>query len=208
MSDLQCPARLFVARHGEATYGPHARGLLTNAPGELTGKGRLQARALAELVRSERVSAVFSSPMRRAQETADIVARALDVPCETHVGLQEYGVGDFSGVPYADERFRRLYDAWLTGDLAKGFPNGESGQQLVDRFREALADIADRFRGESVVVISHGGVMSVALPAISRNLRPDISRGQYIPNATPARVDVDAHGFEVITWPGVVDETP
>ncbi len=83
MSDLHCPARVFVARHGEASYDGRER---------LTATGERQARRLAERLRSERVAAVHASSMPRAAATGRIVAEVLGVGVELHDELGEVGI--------------------------------------------------------------------------------------------------------------------
>ena len=94
MSDLQCAARVFVARHGEADYESE---LLSDAGGWLTTVGRLQARDLAESVAGERIARVWTSDMARAVQTGEIVAARLGVDVVVRKGLREFGVGDAAG---------------------------------------------------------------------------------------------------------------
>lgn len=205
MSDLQCPARIFIARHGDATYGG-AHGVLTMHPGELTDKGVAQVTAMAHSLEHERIAAVYSSHVHRAIQSGHTAAAALGLENQIISGVHEYEVGSFDGVPYADERVQALFDAWVSGDLDQGFPDGETGRHIVERYREALNDLADRHRGESVLVMSHGGVMSLAIPHLGRNVRNDLARQSFVPNAVPALVAVDSDGFEIVSWPGVLDD--
>jgi broad specificity phosphatase PhoE len=88
VSDLQCPARVYVVRHADA----EPTGASYDAGGALTEKGRAQARALAESLRGARIARVHASTMRRARETGEAVAAALGVGLEVHEGLCEVGV--------------------------------------------------------------------------------------------------------------------
>ena len=72
MSDVHCPARIIVARHGEAEY---ERPEMNASGGSLTSLGREQARELGERLRSERVAGVVCSELSRAVQTAEIAAR-------------------------------------------------------------------------------------------------------------------------------------
>ena len=83
MSDLHCPARVFVARHGEASYVDGER---------LTAAGERQARELGERLRGERLAKVHASSMPRAAETARIAAAVVGVAVELHDDLGESGV--------------------------------------------------------------------------------------------------------------------
>ena len=88
MSSLQCPARVFVARHGQAQRPAGSD------DGGLTDEGRAQALALAAELRSARISRVWTSSMARAAETAEIVAAELGVGVAVRDGLREYAADE------------------------------------------------------------------------------------------------------------------
>ena len=76
MSDLQCPARIVLARHGEAEYESP---LLHDHGGSLTLTGRAQARALGDRLRDERIAHVYTSSLARAVQTGELAAAVLGV---------------------------------------------------------------------------------------------------------------------------------
>ncbi len=204
MSDLQCPATLLVSRHGEAGYA--VEGVMSDHDGALTDKGRDQVRHLVEQVRSRRVAAVYSSQMGRAVESAELAAVELGLHTLVVDGLQEFSVGDLAGVSSHDARAQQVFDAWLHGDLAAACPGAEDGHTVVKRFKGALDEIADRHRGETVLVFTHGGAMSLAIPRLSANLRNDLAAQRFLPNCVPAEVEIDADGWRVVSWPGATDQ--
>jgi 2,3-bisphosphoglycerate-dependent phosphoglycerate mutase len=205
VTDLQCPVTLLVARHGDAQYPVH--GVLTDDGGWLTDKGREQAAALADRVRGRRVAAVMTSTMNRAVQTGRIVADHLEVVHHAVPGLQEFSVGSLAGVAYRDPRAQLVFDAWLAGDLSAGCPGGESGQVVLTRFEAALREIADRHRGETVVTISHGGVMSLVIPRMADNVPNDLARQRFLPNCVPAELTLDADACRLVSWPGSTDRS-
>jgi 2,3-bisphosphoglycerate-dependent phosphoglycerate mutase len=204
MSDLQCPATMLVARHGDAGYAVDS--VLSDDDGALTDKGRDQVRHLVDQVRSRRVAAVYSSRMGRAVESAELAAAQLGLRSLAVDGLQEFSVGDLAGVSFHDDRAQQVFDAWLHGDLAAACPGAEDGHTVVKRFKGALDEIADRHRGETVLVFTHGGAMSLAIPRLSVNLRNDLAVQRFLPNCVAAEIEVDADGWRVVTWPGAPDE--
>ena len=199
MSDLQCAARVFVARHGEAVYESE---LLSDAGGWLSPLGRDQARALAERVAPERISRVWTSDMARAVQTGEIVAAALGADVVVRTGLREFGVGDAAGTTGDPDPFAETFAAWLDGDLTARIPGGESGEDVVERYTTVLDEIADAHRGESVLVVSHGGVMCMALSAVARNLALDHSRDLPMPNCGVVALEGDADGWVARSWAG------
>ncbi len=193
MSDLHCPARIIVARHGEAEYESEA---MTAAGGSLTALGRDQSRVLGEQLSGERVAGIVTSDLARAVQTAELVARVLDLPVKVREGLQEFPPGDFWGRPYDHAFFGDLAKAWLAGDLAVGVPGGETGRQAADRVLAVLDELADQFRGETVLVVSHGGVILALWGAISPGSRaaPDPDR---IANCSTYVLERDADGWRL-----------
>jgi broad specificity phosphatase PhoE len=194
MSDLHCPARLIVARHGEAAYESE---LMGTSGGSLTPRGRRQAAALGERVRTQRVAGVVCSELSRAVQTAELAAGVLELPVTVRVGLQEFSVGDHVGRPWDPSVFHPLMTSWHRGDLGVGVPGGETGDQAADRVLAVLDDVADQFRGETVLVVSHGGVMLALLGRMDPGavtLAPD----QYdVPNAASFVLERDADGWRV-----------
>ncbi len=205
MSDLQCPATLLIARHGAAEHAGDGV-VLSEDGGALTDEGREQVRRLVEQLRPRRIAAVYSSRMEGAVESGELAATELGVKPFFVDGLQELSVGEVEGVSYQDPRAQQVLDAWLLGDLDVGGPGAEDGSAVVKRFKEAVEEIADIHRGETVLVITHGGVMSLVIPRLSVNVRNDVAAKQFLPNCVPAEVDVDADGWRVVSWPGTTDQ--
>lgn len=152
MSDLQCPATILIACHGDAEY----------------------VRLLVEQVRTRRVAEVYSSAMHRAVESAEMAASALGVRAVAVVGLQELSVG-------------------------------EQAVALVERFTGALEVIADRHRGETVLVFTHSRVMALVVPQLPGNVRNDHAAQRIPHNSIPVEVEVDSDGWRLISWPGATD---
>ena len=146
MSDLQCAARVYVARHGEAAYESE---LLSDHGGSLTDLGRAQARQLAPVSRdrADRQGLDFSA-LSRAVQTAEIAAAALGCDVVVREGLREFGVGAFAGQPPTPDPLAPTCLAWLDGDLDARVDGGESGAELVGAgARRCSSEVADRHRG-------------------------------------------------------------
>jgi probable phosphoglycerate mutase len=201
---LHCPATLYIARHGDAEY-PHAH-VMSDDGGFLTDKGREQVTACARELIPARVARVYTSPLERARQSAHVAAPVLDIHTVVLDGLAEISVGDCAGKPWGDPSYQDVLARWVAGDLDARIPGAESGREVLERFRGALQEIADQHRGEQVLVFSHGGVMSFAIPRLAGNVRDDLAREGYLPNAVPARVEVGDDGWRVVTWPGSEDK--
>jgi 2,3-bisphosphoglycerate-dependent phosphoglycerate mutase len=192
MSDLHCPARVFVARHGDTEYEVPEMGV---AGGSLTTLGRTQARGLGERLRGEKVAGVVSSELSRAVQTAEIAAAALGLPVKVRERLQEFAAGDYLGTMFDPVFFGEVLGGWLKGDLELGVPGGETGRQVADRVMTVLDDVADQYRGETVLVVSHGGVILALFGMIAPGSPYAPAHDQDVPNGAAYVFERDADGW-------------
>jgi broad specificity phosphatase PhoE len=194
VSDLQCATTLVVARHGEASYESD---LWTDAGGSLTHLGRTQSADLATRLAGRKVAHTYTSTMARAVQTGEIAAAQLGLAVTTREGLREFGCGDLAGTPMTVDPFKEPFGRWLAGDLDVRIPGAESGHELVDRMRTSLAEVADLHRGETVLVISHGGILRLTLPLLAR-------LGTFVPsplaNCATVEIAIDADDWVVLAW--------
>jgi 2,3-bisphosphoglycerate-dependent phosphoglycerate mutase len=195
MSMLHCPATVLLARHGAAAYEATT---WSDEGGSLTRDGRAQAVALADGLHGRRVAHVYASTMARAVQTAEIVAAKLGVAVTTRRDLQEFGVGNFAGVERDTDPFAETFAQWLDGDLSARIAGGESGDEVVARANSVLQDIADTHPGETVLVVAHGGILTVAI----RNLltfAPGVKPKQFV-NCAFAETELRGDGWRLIGW--------
>lgn len=102
----------------------------------------------------------------------------------------------------APDPFATTFAAWLGGDLTARIPGGESGEEVVERYSAVLDEIADSHRGESVLVVSHGGAMCMALSALARNLTLSHPRDLPMPSCGVVAVEADTEGWVARSWAG------
>jgi broad specificity phosphatase PhoE len=150
---------LLLVRHGESEWNAVGRWQGWADP-PLTPAGEAQARAAAAELAGVELDAVVSSDLRRARQTADIVAAFLDLlPVHVEAGLRERNVGDFTGLTRdeIDERWPGILAEWRTGRVQQA-PNGE-GPEFLIRVLDALDRLSTTFSGRRVLVVAHGGVI-------------------------------------------------
>jgi broad specificity phosphatase PhoE len=204
MSDLHCPANLVLARHGAYAGAPT---WTSRPPGPgLTDEGRGQALSLAESLADRAVRHVWTSDLRRAEETGMVAADRLGVGRTTLPGLRELSVGRFEGetdpgrVGPVDAAFR----AWLEGDLDARVPGGESGREVLERGSAALESIADQHRGETVLVVAHGGIICLTTALLCAGLAPAYVLAHGLRYCDAVEVSNDADGWVARSWAGDV----
>ena len=171
------PTMLVLVRHGETDWNRERR-FQGHADTPLNDAGRRQAGELAAHLRSERLSTVYTSPLRRASETATIVAAELGLDAHELEELREIDVGDWQGLTM--EEVRTHYPEQLDVAWRSGWPNGETHDELSERVVPALLDLDRRHTGERVLGVTHAGPIRVALAAAS-GLSHEESRAQIGP---------------------------
>lgn len=156
-------AHICIARHGETDW--NKRGILQgwlDVP--LNAQGRQQAHALAGALADAGFTAVWTSPLVRARETAEIVASALGLaPPRSHTGLRERHFGAIQGIPKDElaELNPVLLEQIVRRNPAAAFVGGESMDEFADRLHGAFADIGGLHGGARVLVVTHGWVLDV-----------------------------------------------
>lgn len=196
MTDLQCPARIILARHGDAAF-PDGGGTR-----QLTPKGIAQSEALAERVLEMRVAALWASTMERAQQTASVISGRLGLPVVPDDRLRELINDERWTPPLCDkDEPGDVYAAWLDGDL-DGTIFGETGHDVVGRLRSVVEEVADRHRGEAVLLISHGGIIELGLTHLTRNVTAAFVDAHPLDNGETVELEVDSSGWVCTQWAG------
>jgi broad specificity phosphatase PhoE len=191
MTDLQCPARVFLARHGQTEYESP---VMVSQGGSLTTVGRAQARELGEKLRGERIAHVDCSSIARAVQTAELAAGVLGVEVTVREGLGEFAVGDAHGLPAGQGIFVEEMEQWVAGDVDVKYPGSESAREVAARVVPVLDAIADQHRGETVLVVSHGGAI-VASQAVLDYVP---GRTWDFPNCGYIELEGDSSGWTVL----------
>jgi broad specificity phosphatase PhoE len=155
---------LFLIRHGRSVWNAQGR-IQGRADPPLDELGREQARRLAERLRAEAVVALYTSPLRRAQETADIIGRVLDLPVVPDERLQEYDVGDLTGLTWEQvvERYPDVARRWAEAQEGVEIPGEEGHGPFRARVVAAFGDILSRHAEGPVGVVAHGGTLGTYL---------------------------------------------
>jgi 2,3-bisphosphoglycerate-dependent phosphoglycerate mutase len=148
---------LILARHGETDWNRENR-FQGHADPPLNELGRKQSAKLAEALADEPIARVYTSPLRRARETAELVAERLGLEIESLEALREIDVGSWTGLTREEvaERFPEAYARWLER-APHGFEDGETYEELAARVIPALGALAEAHPATTLLIVTHGG---------------------------------------------------
>jgi probable phosphoglycerate mutase len=164
---------VLLVRHGESEWNAAGRWQgWADIP--LTAMGRMQAADAAARLAPLGIDTVVASDLGRTIETASIIAGRLGIePVHTESGLREFNVGEWSGLtrPEIEERWPGQLARWGAGELVQT-PGGEHRQHFIQRIKAAVVAIAARHLHNTVLAVTHGGVIG----ALQHALDPDGDR--------------------------------
>jgi probable phosphoglycerate mutase len=182
---------ILLARHGETDWNREGR-FQGHADPPLNDTGRMQAAELAAELADAELAAVYSSPLRRAIETARVVAAARELEPLALDALREIDVGSWQGLTRAEieTRFPDQFARWL--DYEQGWTDGESYQEMGRRVVTALLELAAEHCGEQILAITHGGPIRAAFAFANGTSHAEARRlGPRIANIFVAKFAVE-----------------
>jgi broad specificity phosphatase PhoE len=159
--------RLFLVRHGATQLTAENR--FSGAVGvDLSDEGRAQVARLAQRLAGEEIVAIHASPLSRALETAQIVARPLGLVPAQEDGLREISHGRWEGLTRqeVEERFPDEYAAWEADPFTFAPVGGESGLAVLARALPAIRRIVAAHPGQAVAVVSHKATLRLLLSSL------------------------------------------
>jgi broad specificity phosphatase PhoE len=197
--------QIIFVRHGETDHNNAMVITSGNPGGGLTENGVAQIRRTVELVRPANPVALYSSPLRRARQSADILAEGLGLPVVDEYDLRECDVGALEGS--SDEssfaRFNESMDRWYVEadlDFPLG-PEGETARAAIDRAGAVVVRIAAAHPGDvSVVVVCHQTLLQLILTYVSQNLPPLFGHRRWMANGGTSLLDVTPDRTVCLEW--------
>ncbi|HET6569790.1 MAG TPA: histidine phosphatase family protein [Rhodothermales bacterium] len=161
---------LYLVRHGETDYNRKriVQGRRINS--SLNATGRAQAAALGRRLAGVPIDAIYSSTLRRAEETASYIAANHDgVALYRLQDLEEMSWGVYEGEPVSsrvETALHEMHQQWKRGDYGTRVEGGESILDVQTRGLRAIRHIVERHSGQTVVVVTHGRFLRVLLATI------------------------------------------
>lgn len=181
-----------LIRHGETDWNVERR-CQGFSDIELNATGRRQAEATARHLSNTKLDAIYSSTLKRAYETAQIIAQHHDAPVQATDALRELNQGEFEGLELTDlvANHGDFLERWLREPADVRVPGGESLREMQNRAWPALEEIVEKHSDGNVVVVGHN-LCNMAL--LCRIMNLDLSDFR--------RIHQDVGGINVVEFGG------
>ncbi len=200
------PEYLFT-RHGESVVNltrTVSNRVSDRAP--LTDRGREQARELLRALQNRRAAAIYASPLERARETGEILAAGFGLEAQIADALREPYCGIIEGRSDADawKMHSDQEQAWEAGQFDYHIPEGESFNDVRDRFLPFVEQLLARHREDSgsIVMVSHGSILRNMLPLILMNISVDFTHTHGLRNCAYLVAAPSNAGLVCLEWDG------
>lgn len=195
MSDV---TRILLVRHGQSKGNAEGRfGGHTATP--LSARGKRQAEAAARALSSEKITAIYSSDLLRAVETAEPLARLTGLEINRTTAFRERSVGVMEGLTFeeAAEQHPEQYAALIHRDFEHVILGGESYRQMLDRASSELDRAIEQYRGGRICVFAHTGTICILALHLMGALDAPELRPVWISTANCgiSRIEVRSDGF-------------
>jgi len=151
--------KYFILRHGQSTHQTKKPRIVyfwpeDRPPASLTRKGYNQIKKAAQNLKKKKIDLIFSSDVLRTRQTAEIVAKELDIKVITDKRLRDKNWGIFQGKPK-----RKVWDYYhhnLKEAFKKAPPKGESWRDVKNRIIDFIKDIEKKYTRKNILIVSHG----------------------------------------------------
>lgn len=165
---------VYLVRHGESEWNIHNK-VQGKTDIELSKKGIKQAELLAERLEKENIEHIYTSDLKRAKKTAELIQRRIGIdPVEMEI-YREIGLGPWEGLTIAEikENYNEHYRIYREEPASFILPGAETILEVADRVCRGILDIVSRHKNSNILVVSHGVAIKSAVIKI---LDIDISK--------------------------------
>ena len=189
--------KIILVRHGETRWNREKR-VQGRTDIELNDTGIAQANRLAQALQHEKIEAIYSSPLKRAHDTARIIGQFHDRTIHVEDGLLEMDQGVFEGLTYLElrDRYLSFLKEWVASPGSVRMPNGETLLELQARAWQVMESILDR--ADDALVVSHNFTIATILCKV-RNIEFSQFRSACVDVASKTLIDCKDGRFHVDT---------
>jgi len=167
MREKELATRVIYVRHGKTDFPTNRIYCDEREDPPLNADGQEQARAAGELLRSQSVDVIYTSPSSRTRMTADAIAGLVNAPVIQEASLRERPFGLWDGLYFAEiaEQYPEAYQLWRRDPVHYTPQGGETIEDLLGRVAATVHGIITEHHGKTIAVVSHVGPIRVCLTA-------------------------------------------
>ena len=197
---LEEATRIVLIRHGETAWNRATR-IQGHTDIPLSTLGLAQAERLAEALADEPLTAIYSSDLSRARQTAEALGRSRNLAIRLDAGLRERAFGRFEGLSWEeiDQGYPEDAARWRRREPDFPVGGGESLTVFSARCLAAARRAAAAHPGEGIALVAHGGVLDCLYRAATQ-VALDAPRSWQLGNATINRLLATSEGFTLVGW--------
>ena len=157
---------IYLIRHGENPANLTKEFSFKKVDYGLTERGHLQAEQTAEFFKNIKINALYSSPLKRAIQTAEYISKSYTLNSEVIEEFREINVGDLE-LMKPDKKSWVIYfkvtGEWYNGNKRCSFPHGENYQDLLYRFYNGLRLATENNTDQNIIIVGHGGIFTAGV---------------------------------------------
>lgn len=190
-----------LIRHGES-MGNATRAFLGHTDLDITEKGRMQAKATADLLKDRRIDVIYSSDLIRAYNTAKPIAEAKGLEIIPSKNLREIYAGEWEGLTIGEikARYPESYGIWRSDTMKAICDGGESIVGLQARIKREVFRIVNENKGKCICITSHAAAIGSFIDYLRTELSdPEYTEFHWVTNASVTTVDFyDDGSFSIV----------
>jgi alpha-ribazole phosphatase len=159
--------KLLLVRHGQTLWN-HISRYQGHSDIDLSDTGRNQASLLSQRLATVSLQAVYASDLKRALDTARIVAEPHGLDVQALPQLREINFGAWEGLTYKEieSRYPEIASNWYSSPGSTRIPGGETFQELMERAYSTVTDLARKHDPGAIAVVTHGGAIRSIICAL------------------------------------------
>lgn len=159
--------QFFITRHGETIWNVQGRtqGIKNS---DLTQKGILQAQKLAENLINFNIDYIFSSDLKRAYDTANIIAKKIKKDVVKEEKIREFNFGKWEGLTLKEieENYSEEFKKWRKKPSEANIEDGESLLMAKNRVRNFLDELDNKYENKNILIVSHGIIVKTLILSV------------------------------------------
>ncbi len=194
--------KIYFVRHGESEANLLHEFSNRGFKHGLTARGIQQADELARNLQGIPFAQIYTSPIKRAVQTAQTLGKQLNIPLEITAALKEFDCGELEGKsnPESWKIYDRVVAQWQQGNWTERIPGGESHLEIQARFIPFIEGIIQTHQDENILLVGHGGTYHSMFPLIFEDLDRDSIRDLKIQYTMPIIGETQKDRFFCTQW--------